>query len=75
MLATIILLHIGCAVYCMGIFYAVLHGEFPRVRDHRQDLGYSIVIGLLLGLPLGAVGAGVAFCLSGFNRHGWRLTP
>lgn len=62
-----------CSLYYAGTTLAFFQGEFPSLagRFYRQDLATSIGI----GLAGGPIAATVAFFCSGFNEHGWRLTP
>lgn len=54
-----------------GFTYAYFQGEFPKQAhaSRRQDLGAALLMGILCG-PMALI---VAYCLSGFGKHGWRL--
>lgn len=68
-----VLLWIACGVLSAGFTFAYLQGLFPRhaAEGWREDLGQSLLFGLLLG-PVMLV---LSVFLSGFCRYGWRLWP
>jgi hypothetical protein len=60
-----------CVVLIAGMLFADMHFG---LLDWRDDLGESLAYAIFLGFagPLAVI---FVFCLTGFARHGWRLTP
>jgi hypothetical protein len=59
---------VGCGVVSAGLCNAEEQSRFPKLRE-PGDLGHWLLFGLVCG-PIALV---VAFFLTGFGRHGWRL--
>jgi hypothetical protein len=51
-----------------GFLYAYMQGEYPGAASHRSDLGHALVFAFS-----GPISLVIAFLLSGFGQHGWRL--
>jgi len=63
------------ALIVAGWNFAYMQGIFQRTADgnRREDLGWAMVIGMLYGC-LGPIGVLLAWLMTGFAEHGWRLT-
>lgn len=62
-----------CALVCTGWFYACTVGRYPsKYASYREDMGWALVFGMVYGLG-GPLGVAMAYLLTGFAEHGWRL--
>ncbi len=64
---------IACAVLTAGWFNAEMQRKFTMSRsERREELGFSIFIGILYGV-LGPAGIAIAYLLTGLAQYGWTL--
>jgi hypothetical protein len=70
-LLALILCWLLCSVLAAGILFAYEQKEWPAraKKEYRCDLGWAVLISLLGG-PLILV---IAFFMTGFAKHGWKL--
>lgn len=63
-----------CSFICYGLLFANIEGEFPSSSDfaYKDHLAHSIFFGMLLGV-FGPLGLLMAFLLSGFAHHGFKV--
>ncbi len=62
---------IACAIGALGIWVAYFECEFPDADQYRENLGF----GAIFCIGFGPIALLIYFGLSGFCKHGWRLTP
>jgi hypothetical protein len=62
------------AITATGWLFAHIQGSAPNVADElgRENLGMSVLFGMLCGI-LGPFGVLMAWLVTGFAEHGWRL--
>lgn len=64
-----------CSIICAGLFFAHVRKKYSQAGDSpREDLGMAVAVGSLYGI-IGPLGVVIAFLLTGFAEHGWRLRP
>ena len=70
-LLALILCWLLCSIIAAGLLFAHAQTEWPSLakQDYRSDLGWAILMSLYGG-PMTLV---VAFFMTGFARHGWKL--
>ena len=63
-----------CVIITAGFCYAYFYEKYPGVRDHREDLGSALVLGMMVGIT-GPIGVFMIFLSFGLGKYGWRLCP
>lgn len=61
--------------YSLGTLIAYHQNEYPSIakESYRTDLGMSVIFALCCFIiPFFAI---IAFCTTGFNKHGWQIMP
>lgn len=60
-------------IFCVGWQFANLIAQFGD-NDWEEHLGFSIVWCAFFCI-FGWVAVFIVFCITGFAKHGWRVTP